>query len=222
MRQRKTTIQGQEFDLFYDVDPDFGGSEWANVADWCIKNVRPEDTFLDIGAYLGFMSVAVAHFVKPKYIVAVEPDRRGFVMLEKNLAPYPNCAIVNQLVLDDARTQKMYLNLDNPAQNSIYPRQDLENKATERMTSTTVDRLFEQFRIDGPAVLKIDVEMAEPLVWRGMQKSLPQIRAFLIEYQPEHLHRLTKIDPNDFINEIKRAGYRDEFVTGANLAFYRI
>ena len=205
MEKATKQFRGELLPFAFDVDPALGGAEWDVVAEWCAENTHQTDTFIDIGANIGFIAACVGYFSKPKNIIAVEPDRAVLPYLQENLAIYAtNYAVLKSLVLDKVGRHEFFYNTDNPAQNSIYEREDLPNKRREVLDCTTVDEIVQIFKIRGPIVLKIDAEFAEPLIWKGIKHCLPQIKAMIMEYNPEYLSRLAGTDANAFGQELMK------------------
>lgn len=217
-QKAKKQFRGEDLYFAYDVDPDLGGDEWDIVADWCVKNVARDDTFVDIGANVGFMSAIVGHFANPRSIIACEPDVRVLPYLKDNLISYcRNWSIVPQLILNETGLHDLYLNPSNPAQNSIFERDDFE---TSKITlpCTTLDEVLRERT--GPFVLKIDAEFSEHLIWQGMQQILPKVKAMVIEYNPQFLSQLAGIDAHKFGLELtERFNVRD--LNKNNLVLYK-
>lgn len=84
------TIKGQQFDVA--AEPaDFWGwvAEGRYDSEWNIleRFLRPEDTFIDLGAWVGSHSLFASTIARRVY--AVEPDPVAFKILEKNVQGLP-------------------------------------------------------------------------------------------------------------------------------------
>lgn len=194
-------FNGEPVAFAYDVDSNVGGEEWDVVAKWCIKNTTPNDVYIEIGAQIGYMASLVCKFARPKLAILIEPDPRTIPLLEENLRTHANCEyiILPRLVLDKIGEHEFYLDQANPAVNSIYQRQGHKIERAEIATST-IDSIVEEFKITSPIVMKIDAEFSEHLIWEGMQKSIPLIKAAVMEFHKPGLQELAKIDPYHFFN----------------------
>ena len=68
---------------------------------WSIISPSPHDTYLDLGAYNGDTAIEyISHNPLYESIIAVEPDRRTFFKLKKNLAEYRHISLLNSAVSD--------------------------------------------------------------------------------------------------------------------------
>ena len=211
--------RGEELTFVYDVDSNLGGGEWDIVADWCVDNTTPEDTFIEIGAQLGYMSVHVQKFSKPKFAIYIEADVETIPLLKENLKN--NCEgdylILNSLILGNQGEAVFYRNLENPAQSSIFKRGEFKNLSPVTLQSTTIDAIVEQYNIQAPIVMKIDAEFSEPFIWKGMQKTRTKVRAMVMEYYPMKASELWLIHPEDFLLEVEKDGFKVVDQTATNI-----
>lgn len=53
------------------------------------------DTVVDLGAYVGYVSVYFAAILKSPRIIAIEPDQQNFMMLLLNTSPYKSVTCIN-------------------------------------------------------------------------------------------------------------------------------
>lgn len=201
-------FRGETLAFAYDVDPKLGGAEWDIVAEWCIANTAPGDTFIDIGANIGYISALVARFAQPRRIIIVEPDSKLHPLIEENMianAPGVEYKIIAKVVMDQPGKTKFFLNQDNPAQNSIYARPEFEHVAMVSVFATTLDEIVAENEIVEPFVLKVDAEFAEPLIWRGMQKSVPLVKAMCMEFNKVKLLEVADTLAHTFGKELMAA-----------------
>lgn len=217
----KKEFRGEDIFFAYDVDSNLGGDEWDVIAEWCISNISTGDVFIEIGAQLGYMSVMVCKFSDPSLAILVEPDSRTIPLLEENLRMNAKCPykILQTLVLDKPGKEEFYLDLDNPAVNSIYKR-ELHNTEKVIVPVTTIDQIVEDFKITKPIVMKIDAEFSEHLIWRGMQKSIPLIKAVCMEFHKPGLSEIAGIDPDKFGKELMQH-FKVRDINHNNIALYK-
>lgn len=188
----------------------------TQVRNWCVMNVLPEDTFIDIGADIGEMTEAVLNLHRAKRIVAIDPEIRT---LDAKFEGQP-VELIEGLVADEEGERVMFRNPENTALNSIYQRKGLETVEIVKPVMT-LDGIIERLGLEAPIVLKIDAEFAEHLIWKGMQKSLHMIRLMCMEFQFEAMENLG-IDGMKLLDEIRRAGFGIEFINNDNIEIKRI
>lgn len=216
---QKFNFRGEEFEFAYDVDSNLGGVDWDRIVEWCIRHVEPTDVFIDVGAQIGYMGVLTSRFARPKHSIFCEGDPRTIPLLEHNASKYAGSyEIVDKLILDKEGEHEFFINIGNPAQSSIYDRSKDYGTEKVKVASTTIDAIAPK---DTPIVLKIDVEFAEPQVWLGMQETLPNVRAMIMEVHHIWLRDLAKTDSHGFIERIKEAGFTHSWFDSTNVAFYR-
>ena len=133
------------------------------------------DTFWDVGAHKGFMTLAAASMVGPDgRVVAVEPAAANLRFLRRHIAwnQERNVEVV-PVALSDAEGQAAFAGTGS----SIAFRMGV---GPETVQVTTVERLVAERDLPRPQVLKIDVEGAEAAVLRGMGSLLGGDQALLI------------------------------------------
>ena len=180
------------------------------------KNMHPENVYIEIGAHVGWIAVPVIMQSNPKFSILVEPHRGSVGYLTKNLeenAPNAKYAIVSKLALDKVG-QAIYYDFGSPPHCSIYKRTKLATPV--QRDTVTIDSLVEEYKITEQLKIKIDAELAEPLIWKGMKECIKreQIDLIVMEFMPNHLLKDMKIDPRDFIREIEGDGFAVEGARG--------
>lgn len=181
-----------------------------DIIEWAIKNTDPTDTFVDVGASDGTISVAVAKERKPKFILAIEGLPFWIGKLVRNFrgveTPY---GIECTLVLDYEGFADFYNPATSPSQSSVFNRfqKNKESVNTLRLPVTTLTRLIEKYEINTPMVVKSDCEMADPIVFKGAKKFYPIIKAWCMEWYPSKWEEDGKLNPEEIIKEIKASGF---------------
>jgi FkbM family methyltransferase len=133
-------------------------------------------TMIDIGANYGIFSLTAARLVGEQgRVLAVEPTRATFGILEKNLAlNHASNVKAMRIALGEKRGQlRLYHDVDS-SRNSLAPAnpsQDYEE--VEVRTLDSVVKESEILRID---FIKIDVEGADELVCRGGSETFQRFR----------------------------------------------
>jgi FkbM family methyltransferase len=143
--------------------------------------LRPGDTFIDVGAHIGFFSLIASSRVGPTgQVYAFEANCDRFEELQSNAAAYPWLACYSRAVWNKSGL----MDFSNPQQ----PGESGWGKvATVRkeghIVSVDAISLDEWHEIAGfPAirVVKIDAEGSEPFILEGMRRLISKTRPFLI------------------------------------------
>ena len=180
-----------------------------HIMRWVDQCLRPGDTFFDIGASCGLVSLRAARRVGPQgRVVAFEPSpvMARFLQYHCRVNRLRNTTAVPQAVADTDRPADFFLlngglssrnSLTIGADNTPYVQPG--EKLRIAVATTTLDRYTEQSG-QTPDVIKIDVEGAELLVLKGacglLRKRRPALIVGLHPYwlpagqTPEHLFRL--------------------------------
>ncbi len=187
----------------------------AIVRNWCVMNVLPGDTFIDVGADIGEMSEAVLNLHRAKRIIAIDPE--GDFLRDK-FQGYP-VDVLETLVGDREGMATMFRNPENTALNSIYKREHLQTVEAVKPI-TTIDAIVKKFSLEAPIVIKVDAEFAEPLIWKGMRMSLHMIRVMCMEYSVTALRDIG-IDGKEFLGRVKQAGFQWKYINNDNIEIYR-
>src|SRR5579859_282974 len=145
------------------------------------RYVRSGDTVYDIGANLGYISLSLAKRVGPTgHVAAFEPIPQNVDALRKNIA---NNGISNVRVFDvaasDRKGEAVIRTAGNFATSSLVWHK--KNSSAEELVIKTVaiDELVKNGELAKPAFVKIDVEGAEGLALKGMQRTVAQSRPVL-------------------------------------------
>jgi len=178
--------------------------------------LRRGQRVLDIGANVGFFSITMADLVGPEgHVYAFEP-------LEQNAALLRRSVIENRMegritvrgeVVGDrrGRQQLVSLGLDQGAMNSggaYLLAAEARVPTGHRVQSVPMVTLdSEEFR-SPVSFIKIDVEGAEPLVFRGGRRLLERDRpTILCEINPTQLERVSGSNASAFMAEMRGLGY---------------
>ncbi len=161
--------------------------------------LRPGDTFLDVGANVGFFSI-VLPLAKPGIrVIAFEPNPKNFQMLKKN-------ALVNNLTqvtceplaLSDADgTAPLYLS-DSDMSASLRKGFELHAHKPVAVNTVRLDSYLATHKVTGPLLIKVDVEGHEEAFFRGAQETLAArkpdvIMEVVLHYAPESFEFLQRL-----------------------------
>lgn len=138
--------------------------------------LAPGDTFLDVGANIGFYTLVLAATHQNLRIVAFEPNPEAYALLRQNVTANQFQEILCEpLALSDADgTGTLYLSETGPHSASL--RSDFDEKpiGTTEVSIIRLDAYVQRIQLpsDGRLVIKIDVAGAEDAVLRGAWQTL--------------------------------------------------
>lgn len=142
-----------------------------------VRALRPGDSFLDVGAHIGFFSLLASHLVGDGgRVIAVEPNADNFAWLRDLMAlnARGNVAAVNSVASEQDGTIEFFRNADNDGGHALWdPGLHDFNKRSRAAPekdiypSTRLDTLMAGQAIAGCRAVKIDTEGAEVAVLKG-------------------------------------------------------
>ncbi|UQI47886.1 FkbM family methyltransferase [Streptomyces sp. HU2014] len=172
------------------------GTWEPHMTRWLGGRLRPGDTFVDVGANIGYFSLVASRLVgRAGGVVAVEasPLFHKSVLAQARFNGCENVRAVNAAVSDTREALTFTLaSSRNMGANSIVP-YDGPAESTFEMQARPLPELLTDAEIAGARVIKIDVEGAEGSVVRGMVPMLDQLRPdaeITVEVTPERMARL--------------------------------
>lgn len=195
--------KGVERSIYY-----FGEYE-AGTLNVLRKFLNEGDVFLDVGANIGFLSLAVACFVRENGLVyAVEPHPDTYQILVRNirLNHIKNVYPMNIALGSKVSEARIYDNLDiNRGSASLLRPPNMSEKMGKPVKVTTIDMLLESRQIRLPKLIKIDVEGFELEVLKGARTFLSstQAPALCVEFSELHpTYGGNLLDIYEFINSV--------------------
>ncbi|MFE4174204.1 FkbM family methyltransferase [Streptomyces sp. NPDC056909] len=163
---------------------------------WLRGRLEPGDTFVDVGANIGYYSVLASQLVGDGgKVVAIEASPVFLQRLSQNvrLNELGNVRAVNGAVSDSRKTLTFVLaSSANMGANSIVP-YDGPAESTFDIEARPLGELLDSAEISTARVIKIDVEGAEGSVVRGMAPTLDKLRPdveITVEVTPERMTQL--------------------------------
>lgn len=215
IHRKNVTFNGIDFDFFYFTEGDFAADE---VIKWCIRNIEKNDSFIEVGAHIGYVSTIVEKIINPKTAVYIEPHPPSFDVLKRNLEKNTDGSsfLLQRIILDKEEKREFFESLENPISSSIYQRSPLWTKKFI-IESTTIDKIVERYKIKAPIVLKIDAEFAEPLIWKGLKNTLPFIKTIFMEIGSPNFEGWTGMTPEEFISDIRESGFKESWSDKDNI-----
>lgn len=185
-----------------------------NMSRWLRRRLRPGDTFVDVGANVGYFSLLASRCVGDEgRVVAIEasPEFHRRLLQQVRLNGSRNIRAVNVAVDDGPKTLAFVLaSSANMGANSIVP-YDGPAESTFRIEAVPLPRTLEPAEIKRARVIKIDVEGAEGGVVRGLEPMLDELRRdaeVTVEVTPSRMAQL-----GDSVDELLATMHRHGFHT---------
>lgn len=171
-------INGVEFEFDFGFDPSiklmYHEVYEVDIVDSLRRFLKPGDTFVDVGANIGYLSAVAAGVVGVRGAVhSFEPVPAYFSRLQAFSAANTKFKIVtNQCALGESETTSTIdiTNLSNIGWNTLVP--GMMSKATVRESISVpvmrLDRYLREQKLDQVAMIKIDTEGYEFPVLKGL------------------------------------------------------
>lgn len=183
-----------------------------HLTHWLRSRLRPGDTFIDVGAHIGYFSMLAAQHVGERgHVVAIEasPDFHRRLKQHVALNAYANVRAVNAAVSDRHETLSFVLaSSKNTGANSIVPYDGMAESSFESV-ARPLPEFLEGPELTSARVIKIDVEGAEGKVVRGMAPMLDRLRPdaeVTVEVTPERMSRLGD-SVAELLETMQKAGF---------------
>ena len=136
-------------------------------------------TILDVGAFIGTYAFAMKHILPDAQVYSFEPLPASFAALSATMQPFPDWQGFHTALGDTTGSLEFWEN-EFSASSSALPMEDLhrqtfpQTKASHQVTVpvTTMDEMTPQLTLNGPVLLKIDVQGYEMAVLRGAKNLL--------------------------------------------------
>jgi len=145
--------------------------------------VKPGDTFWDIGAHKGFMTLAAATMVGADgFVVSIEPSARNRWFLERHLSwnNVTNVRVVPTAISGEAGEARFGGHGDSLAYEL--------GTGDEVVAVRTVPDVMRDFDVSAPSVIKIDAEAQEAEILAGAGAAIGSDVAMLISVHGRPLH----------------------------------
>ena len=173
-------------------------------------------TIVDAGANVGYSAVYFANRFPDAKIVAIEPERSNFEMLERNLAPFGNVTCLRRALVGTPRTVPIVDAGEGFwAFRAAGPDDTPRGPVVDEVEGITVLDVMRQFGWDRIDLLKVDIEGSEVEVFDTAQPWIDNVEIAVVE-----LHdRFKRGCSLSFYGAT--AGFRQEFHKGENVFLVR-
>jgi FkbM family methyltransferase len=155
------------------------------------KWIEPGSLVIDVGAHIGFFTLAFAGRVREGgAVLAFEPAEDNARLLRWNLARSgaTNAVVVCAALSDRSGAGVLYLNPAHPGDHQIFRNET--DRPTRPVRLLTLDEYLEAEGFpQAPSLIKVDVQGAELKVAKGMIRTLEKFpaAALLVEFAPSAL-----------------------------------
>ncbi len=172
-----------------------------DTIDW-INNFKSNSTFFDIGSNVGLYSIYAAK-IKNSKVYSFEPSVFNLDLLAKNiyLNKLHDKITIIPLPLNDQK-KISFFNLTDINKGAAFSTFDKNydhngnNLSAEfkfKVAGSTLNDITEEFLIEEPDYIKIDVDGIEHLILRGSTNILKNVRSILIEVNDDFIHQKKEI-----------------------------
>jgi FkbM family methyltransferase len=182
----------------------------ADVTSYFLRNIKPTSHCVDVGANFGYYTCLMARLAPQGHTSGIEADPTTFELLRDNVAInwLEKAATVLNLAASDHEGEMTLYRRDRRSGNTSIINLSVESLADQgerpatafTVRSITLDELFSR-PID---FLKVDIEGAEPLLFRGARAAIansPDLR-IVMEWSPSQLVA-AGFDPASFTEELE-------------------
>lgn len=173
--------------------------------------LKAKQTFIDVGAHIGYYTLLAARAVEPTgRVYAFEPAPRNLALLLKNIQVNgydDNITAVPKAVSNRSGTCQLFLCEEESGSNSIFPSPRVGTDSVS-VEATTLDEFFEGEEWPPVDIMKMDIEGAEKAALEGMRelsRRNPQLR-LVIEFSPQNL-QVAKVSPEELFQTLRVLGF---------------
>jgi FkbM family methyltransferase len=171
---------------------------------------RPGSVFLDIGANSGYYTALfLARTGADSRVVAMEPDPECFELLQRTVRANGgrNTTCLQLAASETAGSTYLYRNPDNRGDNRLYWHDRAASRC--RVDTVSVDSVLSELHIPEVNLIKMDVQGFEPVVLRGMERTLARGSRMILmsEFWPWGIER-TGEDPVRMLVSLEGLGFR--------------
>lgn len=181
------------------------------------ENVRKGETFWDVGANYGLMSLLASQIVgEAGDVVAFEPAPESHELLLKNISGHNNITALPYAVGDQDGPILMSVQGASTGSSLVKDVVALSQRYHDQVP--VIDVPVQLYRLDTllnklqrkPNVIKIDIEGFEVKALRGAQQLLSEVRpTLIIEIHPLQIE-MSGTQPDELFDMLKLHGYRYE------------
>lgn len=133
--------------------------------------VEDGDTVMDIGAFIGEVSISISNRASEVYSIEASP--RSYKCLEYNAENFENITPLNYAVWKESTKMEFNLGLD-PTEDSILDTDDSGEERTIRVQAETIENIRSALELEKIDFLKVEAEGVEPEILEGLGSIRPK------------------------------------------------
>jgi FkbM family methyltransferase len=162
------------------------GTYEPNTLNVLRRLLRDGDTFIDVGANAGVVSLAASRWVGTGRVFSIEPSAREFRRLNDAIERNHMSNITTFRLAVGSRSGDVALHVAADAHGGLntlgghFPYEGVETLRTETVAAMTLDEFVARHAIDTVAAVKLDIEGAEGEALAGAGQILEHLRPALI------------------------------------------
>ncbi len=195
------------------------------VVQLLIQLLQPGDSFIDVGAHIGYFSLLAASLVGEKGLVlACEPEGSNYNRILQNvqLNGFSNLRVLNVAVGNERKDTQFFVNSDNDGGHALWDvgnhpfnQKSKQSPIAKNIRMETLDYLSAQHRLHNLKLIKIDTEGAEYNILSGAVDLLTRVKVpyIIAEVNAFGLKqmRTSEIELRKFMESL---GYETYILTG--------
>lgn len=169
-----------------------------------IARAKGCDTFVDLGAHIGTMSIPVIAKIRPKKSILVEANSDVIPLLKENVAknlPDLDVEVIHAAICDTDGPVQFAMLEEKSDSSSMYREDVVRGGKKEDVLGMTLDSLMA--KTEGSVFLKVDIECAEILMFRAL-KSTARISGMIIEW---FRNAYSEADAKELLGLIRSHGF---------------
>jgi FkbM family methyltransferase len=173
--------------------------------------LKPGQTFVDVGAHIGYYTLLAARLVGPDgRVYAFEPAPANLALLMKNIHANgysDRVTVIPKAVRDEPRRVKLFLNPDDGCTNSVFTILPASGESVD-VEATTLDEVFEKAGWPAIHTMKMDIEGSETAAlegMRGVSVRNPKL-SLIIEFCPKNL-LAANVTSEEFFDALRMLGF---------------
>jgi FkbM family methyltransferase len=169
-------------------------AEFLSKRPWEDLTVEPASAIIDAGANIGASTVYLAHLFPDSKIIAIEPERENFSLLEKNTKHHKNVKCIRAALWNERMTMDLVDRTGGTIGFTIAQSKESNSETGQTVECLSIEELCSRFKIRSIGFLKLDIEGAEKNVLENSEQWIGRV-------------------------EVIAAELHDQFVPGCKLAF---
>lgn len=147
----------------------FLGKSEVYLIDYCVRNLKEGDTFIDGGANIGFYSLLASNLVGSSGLVySLEPASTIFPILQENVLQKPNIKPMQVALWKTSGTVSFD---EKNLEENLYGSISNKSKELKSVSSISIDDLCLRHNIN-PTFIKLDTEGSELDILEGARRTI--------------------------------------------------